>query len=108
MDDTAFNELLDAIREAGAWMRGEIDLPPERIHFVGEPDPREIRARLGMTQDEFAAALCISVKTLRNWEQGRRDPSGPAMRLLQIAEKHPEILLEGASVPTTSSPAAHP
>jgi putative transcriptional regulator len=64
------------------------------VTFVGEPDPREIRARLGMTQEEFAAALCIRVKTLRNGEQGRRDPSGPAMRLLQIAEKHPEILLE--------------
>ena len=50
-----------------------------------------------MTQEEFAAALCISVKTLRNWEQGRRDPSGPAMRLLQIAEKHPEILREHAA-----------
>ena len=97
VEDAAFNELCDAIREAGAWMRGEIDLPPERIHFVGEPDPREIRARLGMTQEEFASALCISVKTLRNWEQGRRDPSGPAMRLLQIAEKHPEILCEHAA-----------
>ena len=50
-----------------------------------------------MTQDQFAEALGISVKTLRNWEQGRRDPSGPAMRLLRIAEKHPEILLEAAA-----------
>ena len=58
-------------------MRGEIEIAPARIHFAGEPDPREIRAKLGMTQEEFAAALCISVKTLRNWEQGRRDPSGP-------------------------------
>lgn len=94
MNGESFNELVDSIREMGAYVRGEIDLPASRIHFVGEPDPREIRARLGMTQEEFAAALCISVKTLRNWEQGRRDPSGPAMRLLQIAEKHSEILLE--------------
>jgi putative transcriptional regulator len=36
------------------------------------------------------------VKTLRNWEQGRREPSGPAMRLLQIAAKHPEVLIEAA------------
>jgi putative transcriptional regulator len=94
MDDKTFNELLEAAREAAAYLRGEIEIEPSRIHFVGEPDPREIRAKLGMTQEEFAAALCISVKTLRNWEQGRRDPSGPAMRLLQIAEKHPGILLE--------------
>ncbi len=97
MEEKLFNELVESIKEMGAHLRAEIDLPPERIHFVGEPDPREIRARLGMTQEEFAAALCISVKTLRNWEQGRRDPSGPAMRLLQIAEKHPEILLESAA-----------
>jgi putative transcriptional regulator len=97
MDDAVFNQILESAREMGAHLRGEIDLPPERIHFVGEPDPREIRSKLGMTQEEFAAALCISVKTLRNWEQGRRDPSGPAMRLLQIADKHPEILREHAA-----------
>lgn len=95
MDDKAFQELLQNAREAAAWLKGEDT--PGRVTFVGEPDPREIRARVGMTQEEFAAALCISVKTLRNWEQGRRDPSGPAMRLLQIAEKHPEILREHAA-----------
>jgi putative transcriptional regulator len=91
MDDELFQEILENARQAGAWLRGE-DVEPSRVVFVGEPDPREIRAKLGMTQEEFAAALCISVKTLRNWEQGRRDPSGPAMRLLQLAEKNPEIL----------------
>lgn len=71
-------------------------MTPARVTFVGEPDPRAIRESLELTQEEFAAALCISVKTLRNWEQGRRVPSGPAMRLLQIAAKHPEIILEAA------------
>ncbi len=97
MEEKLFNELVESIKEMGAHLRSEIDIDPSRIHFVGEPDPREIRGKLGMTQEEFAAALCISVKTLRNWEQGRRDPSGPAMRLLQIAEKHPEILREHAA-----------
>ena len=92
MEEKLFNELVQSVKEMGAYLRGEREAA--RVTFVGEPDPREIRARLGMTQEEFADALCISVKTLRNWEQGRRDPSGPAMRLLQIAEKHPEILLE--------------
>lgn len=95
MEEKLFNELVESVREMGAWLRGE-DVPV-RVTFVGEPDPRDIRARLGMTQEEFAAALCISVKTLRNWEQGRRDPSGPAMRLLQIADRHPEILRESAA-----------
>jgi putative transcriptional regulator len=99
MVEKLFNELVDSLEEAAAHSRGDLDLPAGRIHFAGEPDPRVIRARLGMTQDQFADALGISVKTLRNWEQGRRDPSGPAMRLLRIAEKHPDILLEAASAP---------
>lgn len=64
--------------------------------FLGEPDPKLIREKLGLTQERFAAALCISVGTLRNGEQGRREPSGPAMRLLQIAARYREILLDAA------------
>jgi putative transcriptional regulator len=94
VNDELFNELVDSVKEAGAYLRGEG--APARVTFRGEPDPKAIRAHLELTQEEFAAALCISVKTLRNWEQGRREPSGPAMRLLQIAAKHPEILLEAA------------
>jgi putative transcriptional regulator len=94
MNDELFAELCDSIREAGAYLRGE---PADvRVTFAGEPDPRAIRERLGITQERFAEMLCISLKTLRNWEQGRRHPSGPAMRLLQIVDKHPEILLAAA------------
>lgn len=94
MNDELFNELVKGVKEAGAYLRGE--RAAARVTFLGEPDPKAIRTRLDLTQEEFAAALCISVKTLRNWEQGRREPSGPAMRLLQIAAKHPEVLLEAA------------
>jgi len=94
MRDDLFNDLVDGVREAGAYLRGE--QAPAAVSFVDEPDPRAIRERMGLTQERFAAALCISVKTLRNWEQGRRAPSGPAMRLLQIAARHPEIILEAA------------
>ena len=94
MKDELFNDLVESIKEAGAYLRGEQE--PARVTFAGEPDPRVIRESLGLTQEKFAAALCISVKTLRNWEQGRREPSGPAMRLLQIAANHPEIILEAA------------
>ena len=82
MEKKMFDELVESIEEMGAYLREEVE--PARVTFVGEPDPREIRAKLGMTQEEFAGALGISVKTLRNWEQGRREPSGPAMRLLRI------------------------
>jgi putative transcriptional regulator len=92
MKDELFNELVESVKEGSAYLRGEAE--PAAAHFAGEPDPREIRARIGLTQEEFADALCISVKTLRNWEQGRREPSGPAMRLLQIAARHPEVLTE--------------
>jgi len=94
MKEEMFDELVESIKEAGAYLRGE--MAPARITFVGEPDPRAVRASLGLTQEKFAAALCISVKTLRNWEQGRRLPSGPAVRLLQIAAKHPDVILEAA------------
>jgi putative transcriptional regulator len=96
MEDELFNELVESVKEGVAYLRGEAD--PAVPHFAGEPDPREIRARMGLTQEEFAETLYISVKTLRNWEQGRREPSGPAMRLLQIAAKHPEVLIEAAKL----------
>jgi putative transcriptional regulator len=94
MRDDLFDELVEGVREAGAYLRGEAE--GTDVHFVDEPDPRLIRERLGLSQEKFAAALCISIATLRNWEQGRREPSGPAMRLLQIAAKHPEVLFEAA------------
>ncbi len=66
MKEKSFSGLVEGIREARAYLRGEGD--PAGVSFVDEPDPRAIRKRLGLTQEEFAAALCISGKTLRNWE----------------------------------------
>jgi putative transcriptional regulator len=96
MEKERFDDLLRSIDEMKAHQRGERDLPAEHIHFVEEPDPRKIRARMGLSQDDFAHLLGISVRTLQNWEQGRRAPTGPAMKLLRIAERHPEVLLEMA------------
>ena len=96
MEKKRFDNLLRSIGEMKAHQRGERDLPAENIHFVGEPDPRKIRAGMGLSQEDFAHLLGISVRTLQNWEQGRRAPTGPAMKLLQIAARHPEILLEMA------------
>jgi len=53
-----------------------------------------LRRFVGMTQVEFAVALGISVHTLRNWEQDRRSPEGPALALLRIAARHPRVLRE--------------
>jgi putative transcriptional regulator len=57
-------------------------------------DIAELRRFVGLTQTQFAAAMGISVHTLRNWEQGRRRPEGPAIALLRIAARHPRILRE--------------
>ena len=55
-------------------------------------DLAKIRHRLGLTQDTFSKLMGISVQTLLNWEQGTREPRGPAMALLRIVEKTPKIL----------------
>lgn len=57
-------------------------------------DVVKLRRFVGLSQQKFAEALGISVHTLRNWEQGRRRPEGPAIALLRIAARHPRILLE--------------
>ena len=57
-----------------------------------------LRRFVGLSQREFARALEISVHTLRNWEQGRRHPEGPALALLRIAARHPRVLQENLAV----------
>jgi len=58
---------------------------------------KKIRDQYGLSQDKFAILMGISTATLRNWEQGRRKPEGPARVLLQVAAKHPDALLDLAS-----------
>ena len=66
---------------------------------VMEAVPPVVRVRLksGLSQAEFATALGVSKRTLEQWEQGRREPSGAAQTLLRIVERHPEVLLEKAA-----------
>jgi putative transcriptional regulator len=92
MKDKLFSELVASIREGGAILRG--DQPASRTFTIQPPAIRGIRDSFGLTQEQFAALLGISVRTLRNWEQGRRIPEGPARVLLQVAAKHPEAVLD--------------
>ena len=62
--------------------------------FESGKDVAALRRFVGLTQARFARAMGISVHTLRNWEQGRRNPEGPALALLRIAARHPRILRE--------------
>ena len=57
-------------------------------------DIAALRRFVGLSQAQFAQAMAISVHTLRNWEQGRRRPEGPAISLLRIAARHPRIIRE--------------
>jgi putative transcriptional regulator len=65
-----------------------------RGQISGGDDVGSLRRFVGMTQQQFAGALGISVHTLRNWEQGRRTPEGPALALLRIVARHPRVLRE--------------
>lgn len=97
MNEELFDQLLESVEEAGAHLSGEEPLPEENVRFAGEePDPREIRARMELTQTEFAALLGVSVRTLQGWEQGRRRPRGPSERLLRVASERPDALLHVA------------
>lgn len=97
MREELFQELMESVRQGAAIMRGELE--PGRVFEVPEPevpDVASVRKRMRLSQPKFAALLGISVGTLRNWEQKRRRPEGPARVLLRVAERHPEALLDVA------------
>ena len=85
-------EILDGIREIKKFHKGEIRL---KTHALSEPShPKVIREKLKLSQSAFASLMGVSPRTIQDWEQGRRQPQGPAKSLLRIAEQHPEIFIE--------------
>ena len=90
MKKELFNELLESIREAGAIARGELE--PASVTRFPAVDTRAIRESFGATQLEFSHMIGVSLATLRNWEQGRRMPQGPARILLLVVAKHPQVV----------------
>jgi putative transcriptional regulator len=85
-------EILEGIQEIKAYKAGKIDL---RTRELKEPSPpQDIRRRLNLSQSAFAGLMGVSLRTVQDWEQGRRQPSGPAKSLLRIAEQHPKVFLE--------------
>jgi len=85
-----FEELIESVREAGRILRGEAQ--PSREFTFSPQDVQAIRKKLRKSQDEFALMIGVSVATLRNWEQGRRQPHGPARALLKIASENPKAV----------------
>ena len=92
MEKEMFEELLSSVKEAKDIMQGKKE--PSRRFYIDEPNAKEIRQKLLLTQNQFASLMNISIHTLRNWEQGRRQPEGPAKVLLNVANNHPNILIE--------------
>ena len=91
MKKKLFDDLVESIREAGKIHRGEMS--PSRKFVFAPVDIKAIRKRLSKSQDEFALMIGVSVATLRNWEQGRRSPEGPARALLQVEAENPEAVV---------------
>ena len=92
MKQELFEELLESVKQGGAIIRGE--MKPGRVFKFDQPDVQLIRKNYGLSQEKFAKLLGISVSTLRNWEQGRRKPEGPARILLRVAATHPQAILD--------------
>lgn len=85
-----WQEVLDGVREikAGKGKRKKVDAKSRIVR---------VRPKSGLSQAQFATALGVSKRTLEQWEQGRREPSGAARQLLKIAERHSEVLIEVAA-----------
>lgn len=97
-----FNEsdLIGSMREALSHAQGKLTLRttkvPRRARAMSPAAIARIRQKLKASTPVFAAYLNVTPDTVRSWEKNRRQPSGPALRLLQIAQKQPEILLASA------------
>lgn len=81
------NDLLESVKQMGRKQAA-------RVTKVKVPEAAEARALVGLSQQDFAFLLGVSARTLQDWEQGRREPTGAAKTLLRVAVSHPEVLRE--------------
>lgn len=92
MDKGLFAELTKSLKEAAAISRNE--LKPSRKFHIEVPDVKAVRQKIGLSQTMFAQLLGVKLKTLQNWEQYRRHPSGAAAALLTIVSREPKAALK--------------
>ena len=90
----AFDRVMAGLDDVQAYLAGERDGYGIRNIKVTEPDVASIRNRTGLSQPAFAKSIGVPLGTLKNWEQGRRRPEGPARVLLSLIEKRPSIVQE--------------
>jgi len=92
MEEKLFNDLLESVKQMNEIRAGK--RKPAKITRFEKNEITEVRRKLKMTQTQFATAFGISVSTLRNWEQGHRNPTGAAITLIKVAKRHPKAVLE--------------
>ena len=92
MKKELFDQLKSSIEEAGKIRKG-LAKPPRSFKYR-PVDIKRIRNRLHVSQSQFALMIGVSKSTLQNWEQGRREPEGPAKALLRVVDKKPEAVIE--------------
>jgi putative transcriptional regulator len=92
MKKELFAELTESVEQVAKIRSGL--LKPSRVFTFRPVDVKRIRHNLGVSQRQFALMIGVSTATLQNWEQGRREPEGPAKALLRIAEKQPKAVIE--------------
>lgn len=88
MDEKLFSDLYESVKQMEEIRKGK--RKPSRLLRVDEADVKSIRERTGLSQSQFALLIGVRLKTLQNWEQGRRRPVGPARALLKIVRSDPE------------------
>jgi putative transcriptional regulator len=87
-------EIIEGLEEIKAWRLGKTKLKVTTIELPRAVEVPAIRKELGLSQEQFARLMGVSVATLRNWEQGRREPHGPARSLLLVASREPAAVLK--------------
>ena len=84
--------ILQGIKEARAYARGEANEVRASTFHIPRTDVRKVRLRVGLSQADFARKFGFSIGTLRNWEQGRREPEISAKILLAVIDRHPDAV----------------
>lgn len=92
-EESLGERLLDSMRELRAHLRGEIQLSETVYHIPPETDVRALREKLGLSQSDFAALFGFNVRSLQDWEQGRRRPEIPIRAYLAVIERDPQAVI---------------
>lgn len=93
--NSAFESIKQGLEEALEFSKGKKG--KAIVHEFSPVDVKNLRSKIGMSQNEFASAFGISVSTLRHWERGDRTPHGPALVLLNVVAKEPKAVLKALS-----------